>query len=262
MTCDDSRLYLHAYLDGELDAPHAADFARHLESCSACGRALQALESVRSSMQNAQLREPLPPGFESKIRRQLNEASPVPSPAPFPAPSPRQSPAWRWLAAAAVLLLIAGASWKVAQKTRGGTEASVSAPDAAASELVDAHIRALQPGHLTDVTSTDQHTVKPWFDGKIAFAPPVPDFAAQDFPLVGGRLDVFQGRTVAALVYGRRKHFVSVFIWPDATQDVEQYVGVWNGYEWISWKQNGLRFCAVADTSRTDLAALKDLFVR
>jgi anti-sigma factor RsiW len=164
--------------------------------------------------------------------------------------------------AAAVLLLVGGASWKVAQKNRGGAEASATAADAAAAELVDAHIRALQPGHLTDVASTDQNTVKPWFDGKTAFSPPVSDFGAQDFQLVGGRLDVFQGRTVAALVYGRRKHFISVFIWPDVTQDVEQYAGAMNGYQWISWKHSGLRFCAVADTNRDDLAALKDLFNR
>ena len=159
----------------------------------------------------------------------------------------------------AILLLAAGASWKVAQKNSGGAEASASAADGAAAELVDAHIRALQPGHLTDVTSTDQHTVKPWFDGKTAFSPPVPDLGAQDFQLVGGRLDVFQGRTVAALVYGRRKHFISVFLWPDATQDMEQYAGAMNGYHWISWKHSGLRFCAVADTNRDDLAALKAL---
>jgi len=161
--------------------------------------------------------------------------------------------------AAAVVLLGAGASWKFAQKNREGAEPSASAADAAAAELVDAHIRALQPGHLTDVTSTDQHTVKPWFEGKIAFSLPVSDFGAQDFPLVGGRLDVFQGRTVAALVYGRRKQFISVFVWPDVSQNMEQYAGTMNGYRWISWKQSGLRFCAVADTNRDDLAALKDL---
>ena len=259
MNCDDSPSFLHAYLDGELDAPRAAEFGRHLESCSACGHALQALESVRSSIQGANLQEPLPSGFEKRIRRKLDEVAPSVS-APAPASVSLQwFQSWRWLAAAAVLLLVAGASLKLAQRTHVATNVSVEVADAAASELVDAHIRALQPGHLTDVTSTDQHTVKPWFDGKIAFAPPVTDFAAQDFPLVGGRLDVFQGRTVAALVYGRRKHFVSVFIWPDATQDVEQYVGAMNGYQWISWKQNGLRFCAVADTSRDDLVALKAL---
>jgi anti-sigma factor RsiW len=161
--------------------------------------------------------------------------------------------------AAAGLLLGASASWKFVQRNPGGAEPPASAADAAAAELVDAHIRALQPGHLTDVTSTDQHTVKPWFDGKIAFSPPVSDFGAQDFPLVGGRLDVFQGRTVAALVYGCHKHFISVFIWPDVTRDTEQYAGMMNGYRWISWKHSGLRFCAVGDTNRDDLAALKAL---
>jgi len=170
----------------------------------------------------------------------------------------------RWLSAAAVLVLVAGAFWKLPQRARGGgvTELSVSAANAAASELVDAHIRALQPGHLTDVASTDVHTVKPWFDGKIAFAPPVSDFGAQDFPLVGGRLDVFQGRTVAAMVYGRRKSFISVFIWADMTDDMRQYSGAMNGYQWISWKHSGLRFCEVGDVSRDDLAALADLFNR
>jgi len=254
MTCDDSRSFLHAYLDGELDAPRSAEFERHLEGCASCSRALEAQESLRSSIHGAQLHEPLPAGFERKIRHELDEAS-------RPAPSPKFA-AWRWLAAAAVLLLAVGVSWKYTQKVRDNADVPVSGADAAASELVDAHIRALQPGHLTDVTSTDQHTVKPWFNGRVAFAPPVRDFAAQDFPLVGGRLDVFQGRTVAALVYGRRKHFVSVFIWPDPALDAEQYAGAMNGYQWISWKQSGLRFCAVADTSRDDLAALKDLIVR
>ena len=168
----------------------------------------------------------------------------------------------RWLSAAVALALVFGVFWEFRQRPPESTDLSVTAANAAAAELVDAHIRALQPGHLTDVTSTDQHTVKPWFDGKIAFAPPVRDFATKDFPLVGGRLDVFQGRTTAALVYGRSKHFVSVFIWPDSTADAQQYAGAMNGYQWLSWKQTGLRFCAVADTSRDDLGALEDLFIR
>lgn len=256
MTCDEFFSFLYPYLDGELDAPRCAEFESHLEGCPPCSHALEAQESLRSSIRDAQLHEPLPAGFERKIRRQLDKAS-------QPASSWRFA-AWRLLAAAALVLLVAGGSWKFVkmQKARDNGDVTVTAADSAASELVDAHIRALQPGHLTDVASTDQHTVKPWFDGKIAFAPPVRDLAAQDFPLVGGRLDVFQGRTVAALVYGRRKHFISVFIWPDGTHDNEQYAGVWNGYQWISWKQTGLRFCAVADTSRDDLAALKELIAR
>jgi mycothiol system anti-sigma-R factor len=249
MTCDVSRSVLHAYLDGELDALRAAEFEQHMEGCAACVRDLETQESLRSSIQRAQLYEPLPANLQSKVRRQLNEAT-----------APRavnRFAAWQWLAAAAVLLLAVSVSWKVLPRFRA--EPSLSA---SAAEIVDAHIRSLQPGHLTDVTSTDQHTVKPWFDGKISFAPPVRDFAEEGFPLVGGRLDVLQGQNVAALVYGRRKHFINVFVWPEPVADKGQYTGSKNGYQWISWRQGELRLCAVSDTNRDDLTALKDLIGR
>ena len=253
MTCDDFRPLLHPYLDGELDAPRAAEFERHLEGCASCVHALEAQESLRSSIQRANLYEPLPAGLESKIRRQLRESS-----APASA-RVLKFPVWGWLAAAAAALLFVSVSWKVLPKFRADSGLSASNN---AAEVVDAHIRALQPGHLTDVLSTDQHTVKPWFDGKVPFAPPVRDFAEEGFPLVGGRLDVLQSQTVAALVYGRRKHFISVFVWPEATGEGDQYSGARNGYQWISWKQGGLRLCAVSDTNRNDLVALKDLLSR
>ncbi|HWZ99800.1 MAG TPA: anti-sigma factor [Candidatus Dormibacteraeota bacterium] len=251
MTCDASRSVLHAYLDGELDAPGAAEFEQHLEGCTSCTRTLEAQESLRSTIQRSQLYEPLPLDLENKIRRQLRESS---------APATRKKIyAWRWLAAAAAIILLVGVSWKVLPKFRANSDLSTSA---AAAEIVDAHIRSLQPGHLTDVTSTDQHTVKPWFDGKVPFAPPVRDFAEEGFPLIGGRLDVLQGQTVAALVYGRRKHFISVFVFPEHGEESEKYSGAKNGYQWISWRQGELRLCAVSDTNRDDLAALKDLISR
>ena len=249
MTCDVSRSVLHAYLDGELEALRAAEFEQHLEGCATCVRDLEAQESLRSSIQRAQLYEALPANLESTLRRQLNEVS-----APRVA---NRFAYWQWLAAAAVLLLAIGVSWKVLPRLRGEPALSASA-----AEIVDAHIRSLQPGHLTDVTSTDQHTVKPWFDGRISFAPPVRDFGEEGFPLVGGRLDVLQGQTVAAIVYGRRKHFISVFVWPEPIVDKEQCTGSKNGYQWISWRQGELRLCAVSDTNRDDLATLKDLIGR
>lgn len=254
MTCEDSRSVLHAYLDGELEAPRAAEFKKHLEGCAACARSLEAQESLRSSIHRAKLSEPLPAGLENKIRRQLPE-----SPAPARVAHGKGFHVLRWLAAAALLVLVAGTSWEYGRKSRERVNAAVAT---GAAEIVDAHIRALQPGHLTDVTSTDQHTVKPWFDGKIPFAPPVRDFADQGFPLVGGRLDVFQGQTVAALVYGRRKHFVSVFVWLEPAAETEEYTGSQNGYQWISWKQSGLRYCAVSDVNADDLTALRNLLSR
>jgi len=133
---------------------------------------------------------------------------------------------------------------------------------ALAAQIVDAHLRSLEPGHLTDVISTDQHTVKPWFDGKLDFAPPVQDFAADGFPLTGGRLDVVGGRTVAALVYGRRKHFVNVFIWPSSNPDAAPSSGAQQGYHWITWQKNGMAYWAVSDTAAADLDELQRLLSR
>ena len=250
MTCEENRIVLHAYLDGELDASRSAEFEKHLEGCTVCVRALEAQESLRSAIQHANLYEPLPGGLEAKIRRQLRGAS--------AASSATKIFAWRWLAAAAALLLVVGLSWRyVPKRVDSGLSES-----AFASEIVDAHIRSLQPGHLTDVLSSDRHTVKPWFDGKVVFAPPVKDFTEEGFPLIGGRLDVLEGQNVAALVYGRRKHFINVFVWPQRAGETEQYAGSKNGYNWISWQQGELRLCAVSDTNRDDLAALKDLIAR
>jgi len=252
MACEESRELLHAYLDGELDAPRAAEFERHLEGCSACVRTLESQEALRSSLHRAQLYETAPPDLNAKIRSQLREAT---------GPAPRRFFSWQLLAAAAALILVLGITWKVVPGLRSESSTSV-AETALAAQIVDAHIRSLQPGHLTDVASTDQHTVKPWFDGKVAFAPPVRDFAEEGFPLIGGRLDVLKGQNVAALVYGRRKHFINVFVWPERAEEAGQYDGTKNGYQWISWRQGELRLCAVSDTNRDDLTALKDLISR
>jgi anti-sigma factor RsiW len=120
----------------------------------------------------------------------------------------------------------------------------------------------LQPGHLTDVESTDQHTVKPWFEGKLDIAPPVHDFAGNGFPLLGGRLDVMQGQTVAALVYGRRKHIVNLFVWRSQDSVLFSGSGERQGYHWLAWKKDGFMFCAVSDTALEDLQLLKSLFLQ
>ena len=247
MSCDRVGISLHGYFDEELDAIDASEFERHLERCTDCVSALEALESLSSSINAARLYEKATPAFRKKILADIGSAPPV---AVFP---PRG--VWRWLAVAAALILLAYNGWRVVSSNRTSDYES-----AFASEILDAHLRSLQPGHLTDVVSTDQHTVKPWFDGKLDFSPPVKDFVDQGFSLQGGRIDIVHGRTVAALVYGRRKHFVNVFIWATDEKDAAPCSGSQRGYQWIEWRKGGMEFCAVSDAAPSALEQLQRLF--
>ncbi len=249
MGCELTHTVLHGYMDGELDAARAADFERHLISCADCVAVLEANESVRSFIQRAGLYERAPRALRQKVQAQLGGAAPS-SVVPIGKPA-----SWRWLALAATILVAVFLGWRLLSFPGGGETALASA-------IVDAHLRSLQPGHLEDVQSTDQHTVKPWFDGKLDFAPPVHDFVNEGFPLQGGRLDVVRGRTVAVLVYARRKHLINVFVWPTTEADSEPVSGAQLGYHWINWRKGGMEMCAVSDVSRDDLAELQRLLVQ
>lgn len=250
MPCDQSQNQLHGYLDGELDALGAAKFEQHLESCLDCKQVLAAEESLRRSFQQAALYERAPQSLRKNLVGKLG-----PQTAAGPS-SARPLVPWQWLALAAALLLAAFLGWRQLQSSHRLTETQQMA-----ASLVDAHLRSLQPGHLADVESTDQHTVKPWFDGRIDFAPPVRDFTKDGFPLVGGRLDVVGGRSVAALVYGRRKHVVNVFVEKTQPQNSWNGSGEAQGYHWITWQKDSFSFCAVSDAAAPDLAQLKQLFL-
>ena len=246
MSCDRVDTVLHGYFDNELDPIGATEFERHLEQCSECVDALDALNSLHLSMNLAQLYEKAPDRFRKKVLASLGASRPV---AIFPA-----GITWRWLAAAAAMFVCVYLSAQFVSYHRPGNYETVLA-----GEIIDAHLRSLQPGHLVDVVSTDQHTVKPWFDGKLDFSPPVQDFADQGFPLQGGRIDVIHGRSVAALVYARRKHFVNVFIWPTDENDAAPHSGSQQGYQWIEWRRAGMEFCVVSDAAPSALDQLHSL---
>jgi anti-sigma factor (TIGR02949 family) len=249
VSCDFTRTVLHGYLDGELDATGAAEFERHLEGCRECAVALGSEESLRSSLQRSSLYENAPLTLRKKVRVGLDAAT--------AAPVAARIPAWRWLAMAATILVVASVSWYAWQ--RPAPDISSTAPFTAA-EMIDAHVRSLQPGHLTDVASSDQHTVKPWFNGKLAFVPPVKDFADEGFPLVGGRLDVLAGQNVAALVYARRKHFINVFVMPTKEPDTPIHTpGLRQGYQWRHWRRQGMEYCAISDAPDSDIYKLAQL---
>jgi anti-sigma factor (TIGR02949 family) len=250
VTCELTQSRLHAYFDGEMDAIGAAEFERHLEACPDCETRLAAEDNLRASLAGAQLYERAPESLRKKLQISLPKAA-------TPPPVPRsRAESWRWLAIAATVVLATLLGWQYLQNLNRYAQRQ-----AMAAVIVDAHLRSLQPGHLEDVISTDQHTVKPWFDGKIDFAPPVRDFANDGFPLMGGRLDVIDGRTVAALVYGRRKHIVNVFVAKTQPGDSLNGSGELQGYHWVAWQQNDFTFTAVSDTAFADLDQLKQHFL-
>jgi anti-sigma factor (TIGR02949 family) len=253
VSCELTQVKLHAYFDGELDAPSAAAFESHLKSCGECQSALDSEKALRDCFTRANLYEHAPAGLRKSLSSQL---SVDPAPAAV-AITPAVSPAWRWLALAASFLFVASLGWQIVPRFRTGERGST-----VVAAALDAHLRSLQQGHLADVLSTDQHTVKPWFDGRIDFAPPVRDFAADGYPLLGGRLDVLDGKTVAALVYGRRKHVINVFVWPVSPSAPASSSSASQGYNWVAWQNGGFAFCAVSDVNSNDLQELRQLFAR
>ena len=248
MACSEYIDRLNAYLDGELDAAGAAEFERHLQTCSQCTATLSADRALRNALAKAQLYERAPSSLRDSLPAQ------IPSPARVTTAAAAAG-YWKWLATAAMVLLAVSSGLLTFNLLRSHQDTS-----AFASAAVDAHLRSLQQGHLADVESTDQHTVKPWFDGRVDFAPHVSDFAAQGFPLLGGRLDVLDGKTVAALVYGRRKHIINVFVAPQGAMASASGSGERQGYRWIAWQSGGFDYIAVSDTSTADLAELRARF--
>ncbi len=236
--CAEMQLLIQADLDGELDAAATTVLAAHVRDCPGCA-ALQAdMTALSRNLHDALRPLPAPPHLRALLEAEL-------APPPVVRLRPRLAlPAFTFAAGAlaASLLLFA----------------PLSADRGIESELFNGHIRALQAAHLLDVPSTDRHTVKPWFEGKLDFAPNVPDFAAEGFPLIGGRLDVIGGRSVAVLVYRRDKHPINVFVWPATGAKSESAAR--DGYALRRWSRDGLVFSAVSDLDPADLTAFVRLF--
>lgn len=249
MSCTLNETMLHGYFDGELDAVRASEFESHLESCAECQATLENMEFLRARLRKSDLYEHASAELRSKIEKELN----LSRPRPFMTGlffRPRF-----WMPAFAVLSLILAFSVVFLLLSSRQQSEQITA------ELIDAHVRSLQPGHLEDVQSSDQHTVKPWFDGKLDFVPPVTDYAEQGFPLLGGRLDIINGHSVAALVYGRRKHIINVFVWPYHEKEPPVVSsGSRQGYNWLTWQSGDMAFCAISDAATTNLQELKSLF--
>ena len=249
MTHPDVEAQVDAYLDGELAPMEVGELEGHLAGCASCARFRDDRLALRSALAAQFPRFEAPEALRERVRAALRQAS-----APSRTRSPARSMAWRWLALAASLVVVAAGSWRLA------TERTAS--EILTDDVLASHVRSLMPGHLSDVLSTDQHTVKPWFNGKLDYSPPVHDFSGRGYPLLGGRLDYLNGRPVAALVYGRRQHLINVFLWPAAGPVERGAPLVRQGYHLLHWTTPEYAYWVASDlglSELTNFAALLQL---
>jgi anti-sigma factor RsiW len=237
MNCDDVRNLLDAYLDSELDLVMSLDIERHLPGCPDCSRLLQNRRALRDALRSDALYFQAPATLEQQIRSSIARRERW-------SDRLRKNP---WLGMVAALLVGVIMTAGVFQ-----TQMTSSRYDTLAQDVLASHIRSLMVDHLADVASSDQHTVKPWFDGKLDFAPTVIDLAEQGFPLIGGRLDYVDDHAVTALVYQRQKHVINLFIWPSQTDSGESTL-TQQGYHLVNWTQGGATYWAVSDLEMGEL---------
>jgi len=243
MTCDEAEILLHALIDGELDAGHACKVEAHIASCPRCAAQFEAYREMSKAVAGAGLRYAAPPPLRRRIEASLPQAQ-----------MPSRRAVLRGFAMGSAASVIA-ATGLVAIILRNDDAQRIE------SEIVSAHLRSLQAGHLTDVLSTDQHTVKPWFNGKLDVSPPVVDLTAQGFTLIGGRLDYVDARAIAAIVYRRRAHVINLFVSQTAsTERQSAKMETIQGFNIRRWSDRGLNYWAVSDLAKDELAEFGDKF--
>jgi len=245
MNCQDVQRLLHPYSDGELDLVRHVEIEKHLADCAECAEQEKHLRSLRSVISSPSLYYTAP----ASLRMRIQLATPS-------ATQRKRRPALSLVAIAAGVLLLTGASVTIGLLLPKGTGSSV---DRLTESVVASHIRSLQVEHLTDVASSDKHTVKPWFRGKLDFSPPVPDLTSQGYTLSGGRLDYLADRPVAALIYHRRLHVINIFMWPAVHDEEKEVRGLSRqGFHIRYWQHSGLTYWTISDLNDQEL----DEFVR
>jgi len=269
MNCEEAAKLMDGYLDRELDPITSQTIEQHLRACPKCDQAYKIHGSLIHAIGNAtpyykapaELRERIQSSLRDEIaelptRDVARDTQPL-----FPRRQPRPrailwETSWNWLALAAAIIFAAIiALTLVPRLQRPGVDQFL------ATQLIAGHVRSLMANHLTDVASSDQHTVKPWLDAKLDFAPPVVDLSQQGFPLIGGRLDYLDNRPVAALVYQRRKHFINLFVWPGEAGATRPTMAMSHeGYQLLHWVNSDFNYWAVSDVNANDLQTFKQQF--
>jgi anti-sigma factor RsiW len=248
MNCEDIERFAGAYRDGELDLERTLAFEAHLSTCAACTARLDQVDAVRHALRAAPYFR-APEALAARVRTTLGAAAGSTAPIRQPNVLGVRSSRWgRWLVST-VSLAAAALVFVIVLRERAAV-----AEDATTEAVIEGHVRSLMAGHLMDVASTDRHTVKPWFAGRVDFSPTVVDLAGDGFPLVGGRLDYVDRHPAAALVYKRRDHVINVFVWPQATGSPSHVTrSDARGYHVISWTRGGVAVWIVSDLALNEL---------
>jgi anti-sigma factor RsiW len=241
VNCDEARTLLHGYLDDEIDLVRHLEIEEHLRTCEGCSRAYGEQVALRSALQAEDLYFKAPSRLERRVRAVVRDSARTPWLARVTT-SPWAGAVAAAAAAVVLGMLIAPMLFRPSSSER------------IADDIASAHIRSLMPGHLTDVPSSEQHTVKPWFAGKLDFSPAVVDLSGEGFPLVGGRLDYAAGRPVAALVYRRQAHLINLFVWPSSsTSEVAATADVRQGYNLLHWARGQTNYWVISDLNAAEL---------
>jgi anti-sigma factor RsiW len=246
VSCETLSDKLTGYLDRELDERAAGEVEAHLGQCVTCSARLERERRLCTAVQAHLPPLRAPDRLRSSVRTLVRAQA-------------RRSQARRawlptWAATAAALLLGVAGGWQLAtwRAPRGdGSDL--------AAQVVAGHVRSLEGAHLTDIASSEHHTVKPWFAGKLDFSPPVPDFTTEGFPLIGGRLDYLGERQVAALVYGRRQHFINLFVWPSRDSNALPAAASRRGYHLVHGAASGMTYWAISDLNESELSQFAQL---
>lgn len=239
MNCAEFNLLVHAYVDGELDVIRSLEMEQHAKGCAQCAEKIKSLKALHVALTEGELGYHAPAALRHAVRQMAAPAAPQPRPQD-----------WQWL-----WKIFAVGATTVAVVALMLRSATLSEFNPVLGEVVDAHVRSLMANHLTDVLSSDKHTVKPWFAGKLDFSPDVKDFTPQEFPLYGGRLDYLNGHTVAALVYQHSKHYINVFIWPAETA-MSSSEQTEHGYNVIIFDANHFHYALVSDMDSSEMEQL------
>jgi len=269
MNCEEAVKLMDGYLDGELDPITSQAIEQHLRDCGHCDQAYKTHGSLIHAIGNAtpyfkasaELRERIQSSLrketsEQPVRNGVRGAQVLFHKRQSEPRSILWEPPWNWLGLAAAIIFGAIIALNVVPRFQ-----RPEADQFLATQLIASHVRSLMANHLTDVASSDQHTVKPWLDAKLDFAPAVVDLSEKGFPLMGGRLDYLDNRPVAALIYQRRKHFINLFVWPagsDAAGGTKAMMR--QGYQLLHWVDSDFNYWAVSDINDKDLQEFKQLF--